>query len=550
LFLEGQYDFQDAWKTEMKRVLEMNRLEHDKSRLGQPAKTLLQLRPHWRKYESFDQKAVDKYCKKILNPNPANAGVRSADVTYRVRGLGTRTASIEKPQENSILQNKEWSRRRVKRKVIIQQYPGQNVARWQRYKCSNAFAFHNLEDAKDALNFANLRPYWTYGLSHDKKKRETKDCWAGQVGKPDLVLEALYHDFKTGLVKKRIIITEVDGEDKTVQAGSGKRSAEKGRGRGRVGQAGADGGDGGDGGGGGGGLGVGAAAGEDFAFAIDTGMPAADGDDSGDDDEALEDEEDDSEEDNLPRGSDDDAGGGDDGDSDGEGDGDGGGGGGGGGGGDNDKKTDSESKHPIKLALKAMASVGVQQAIQPETYNIRSNFNTFLNKKLEAALSATTPLQMNTFEEVLKSLSKSDRAENMQLLRAIQLIHDMFVAHVQVAFFIFLQEVHHIRAQYVLSEDATELQKQHQDARLFDHFFFINFTGLNISSNLKFRSQLEPQVKTWLYDHGMFQLRPRIKFYDEQAEQTKWTDAPVVRGDNARSQLKTWSAKVAHRICH
>jgi len=131
----------------------------------------------------------------------------------------------------------------LKHKITMLRYPAKNVARWQRYKCKEAFDFHHGDIGQDdrfEMTYENLQPYWTYGLSGSKKKRQTKDCWPGTVGKPDLVLEALYHDFKTGLVKKRIIITEVDGEDKTVQPGSNRAISAKGqvrgrgRGRGRV----------------------------------------------------------------------------------------------------------------------------------------------------------------------------------------------------------------------------------------------------------------------------------------------------------------------------
>jgi hypothetical protein len=183
------------------------------------------------------------------------------------------------------------------------------------------------------------------------------------------------------LVKKRIIITEVDGEDKTVQPCSNKAIAAngrgRGRGRGRARRAAAGGGDDSDN----------AddddddedaalaseAVAENFTFDISTGMPAGEDDSDTESDDDTEEERDDNGSDDANDVA---------GDGDGEGDGEGDAGG---------KDGKGEKKHPIKLAFKAMASAGVQQAIQPETYNIRSNFHVYLNKRLDAALNDSTP---------------------------------------------------------------------------------------------------------------------------------------------------------------
>ena len=481
----GHWDFMDAWKQKINSVHDMNALDDDyKKTKSEPSGTP---RPAWRKYTKLDKQDVMNSYASI--DHGVQIGVRSSELSYRIevpvpRRQNGQAAPPRAPVNhptylqrehvtNFICQPRSYpdlaagrgalpplARRACTVKCV--QYPERNIKRWQVKKTMNDEAIYRRFNLGNNINFnpenpdvvqnKNLQPYWTFGLDSGqinklvegipKDRRELCKTmyttlhngyqWVGQGGKSDLVMEAVYISARTGIVHKRVIIAEVDGEDKTVYSAS------------------------------------------------------------------------------------------------------------------------DESKHSVKLAYKLMTGSGIQQYIQPETYNIRSNFNKYLEFQLEKAMLSTTSVQIPTFQEVLDQLQPGvQQSDYTTLLKCINLVLHMYAAHVQVAFYILMKEMYDIDLNFLMEDTMNQEQrKRMQDSRYLDHHFFINFTGDNIPDSLCFESKIAEDVKTWLKEKFMFQKRTSIKIYDtnDALHPEKWVVAPVVLADSPRSAMRTWKAKISNRL--
>jgi hypothetical protein len=128
----------------------------------------------------------------------------------------------------------------------------------------------------------------------------------------------------------------------------------------------------------------------------------------------------------------------------------------------------------IKLAEKLISSTSVQAVLQPETYHIRSNLSEYLHDQIQKSLLSTTTVELPDFQDFIRSLQNDTKRQNtstttdlLKFQEAIHWVHHLFLAHVKIAFLIHMREMHGID---MLCLDT-------RDARMQDHYFFINFTG-------------------------------------------------------------------------
>ena len=150
---------------------------------------------------------------------------------------------------------------------------------------------------------------------------------------------------------------------------------------------------------------------------------------------------------------------------------------------------DHFSHHPAKLAMKAMQSTSVQAVLQPHTYNIRSNFYSYLKDAVDRSLFNTTNLEITNFRDILNRLNQSETGGNglddlHQLKRTIHLVSHMYKAHIKVAFLIYMREVHGIDMRDGLNDKRVE---ENTTDRMQDHHFFVNVTGVNMPNEIKWQ---------------------------------------------------------------
>jgi len=369
------YDMMDSWQQRNKDVLAKNALsaETDKSTGKVIQGASARPRPAWRKYEAL---TTDDVFGQLCNVDGRGnvRPLRTGDFSFayqalRQLGNGQQRRFVNQGAITNFNMNSHGVRKlglkteRIETAthpcdIRITQYPTINVRRWQRYRCSNANDLYDsiVTRAAPVLGIsANLQPYWTLkvqymdaGIAGPKNRKQRADAnienelknikkitgendpqyknrvnaqivafqnnrrYAGQAGKPDVSMEVVYHDARTGLQKKRIVVAEIDGEDKTMK---------------------------------------------------------------------------------------------------------------------------NTSKHAVKLAQKMFLSCSMQQVLQPDTYNIRSNFDKYVTRTIQESLMDSTNVNMLTFQEILERLQKqATHSDHEVLLKAIHLLHHMFTAHVQVAF--------------------------------------------------------------------------------------------------------------------
>ncbi|NBX17202.1 MAG: hypothetical protein EBR09_07545 [Proteobacteria bacterium] len=306
----------------------------------------------------------------------------------------------------------------------------------------------NNRDANSSMN--NIEPYWMFDLRSKRQwndvelkkyKYNENDIIITPIQKPDLVLEIAYTCPKLYFQKKRVVVIEIDGEDKTQQF---KRSEE------------------------------------------------------------------------------------------------------------NSTRHDYFNINPAKLALKLMQSTSVQSILQPHTYNIRSNFYSYLKQTVSRSLQNTTNFEIPSFQEILNRLTNSNLQNTglddfHHLTQTIHVIWHIFRAHVKVAYLIFMREVHDIDIRDGF--DETDIDKA-INKNMKDHHFFINFTGTNIPNELKFTDKMSEPIKKYLQSKLMLQSPVKIKVYDMTEHdtqgnmiQSKWVNAPIMSTE--RSNMKEWTARIS-----
>jgi hypothetical protein len=220
-----------------------------------------------------------------------------------------------------------------------------------------------------------------------------------------------------------------------------------------------------------------------------------------------------------------------------------------------DKKTDKHdfSPHPAKLAMKAMQSTSVQAVLQPHTYNIRSNFYSYLKDAVDRSLFNTTNLEITNFRDILNRLNQSETGGNglddlHQLKRTIHLVSHMYKAHIKVVFLIYMREVHGIDMRDGLNDTRVE---ENTTDRMQDHHFFVNFTGVSLPNEIKFAvgDDKSTPVQKYLRDRLMLQSLVKIKVFDTLHPQMQgkeststWAEAPIM--SIQRSSMTNWSARV------
>jgi hypothetical protein len=206
------------------------------------------------------------------------------------------------------------------------------------------------------------------------------------------------------------------------------------------------------------------------------------------------------------------------------------------------KPTNEIQADSIKLALKLMTSTSVQAVLQQETYHIRSNLSQYLCDQVDKSLLSTTHVELPEFREFIKSLQNdSEKNDLHKFEEAIHWVHHLFVAHVKIAFLIYMRELH----------DIDMLTSDSKDTRMRDHYFFVNFNGQNLPNSLVFQHQISETPKQWLEEHLMLLTRPKIKTCrrvtdkeDGDGFESSWKYAPVVNASSNHANMQHWSAQV------
>ena len=115
---------------------------------------------------------------------------------------------------------------------------------------------------------------------------------------------------------------------------------------------------------------------------------------------------------------------------------------------------------------------------------------------------------------------------------AVHWVHNLFLAHVKIAFLIHMREVHNID---MLCSDA-------RDVRMRDHFFFVNFPGYYLPTELVFQHKCPVVQREWLEEHLMLLSRVQIKCHD--GSKSMWASAPVMNASSSHAKMKDWKASV------
>jgi hypothetical protein len=193
----------------------------------------------------------------------------------------------------------------------------------------------------------------------------------------------------------------------------------------------------------------------------------------------------------------------------------------------------------IKLAEKLISSTSVQAVLQPETYHIRSNLSEYLHDQIQKSLLSTTTVELPDFQDFIRSLQNDTKRQNtstttdlLKFQEAIHWVHHLFLAHVKIAFLIHMREMHGID---MLCLDT-------RDARMQDHYFFINFTGHHLPNELVFQDRIPGAPKEWLESKLMLLTRPKIKCSDGVT--SKWSYAPVVNASSRHALVQNLLLKI------
>ena len=206
-----------------------------------------------------------------------------------------------------------------------------------------------------------------------------------------------------------------------------------------------------------------------------------------------------------------------------------------------EKKKDSDDQ--IKLAMKLMISTCAQNELQQETYHIRANYAWYFDKLTDRSLLTTTDIDLPQVADLMRLYGKDSKTKDYTTLHhAIHFMHNMFKAHVKIAFLIHMQVVHDI--------DIRTMDKK--DLRMRDHCFFVNFEGQNIPEALTWHDRLDAGVQTWLESKQMFHTQVQIKTAEKKntdvqyqyACESTWVKAPVLDASSSRSALRDWKARV------
>lgn len=316
------------------------------------------------------------------------------------------------------------------------------VQRWE------TKTMENCEDNSSATD--NIEPYWMFDLRSKKEwnvvelqkyEYNKKNISITSIQKPDLVMEITYTCPKLFVQKKRVVIVEIDGEDKTYQC--------------------------------------------------------------------IRTEE-------------------------------------------NSTRHDYFKTNPAKLSMKLMQSTSVQSVLQPHTYNIRTNFYSYLKETVNRSLQNTTNLELPSFQEILNRLTHSNLQNSglddfHQLTQTIHIVWHIFRAHVKVAYLIFMREVHNIDIRDGFDESNVDKQVNNN---MKDHHFFINFNTTNIPNELNFTDKMSEPIRKYLENKLMLQTPGKIKVFDMTEGntqgnliQSKWVSAPLMSTE--KSNMKNWTANVS-----
>lgn len=206
---------------------------------------------------------------------------------------------------------------------------------------------------------------------------------------------------------------------------------------------------------------------------------------------------------------------------------------------DADDEEEPESKKtqkmdPLKLAYKLMSSTNSQLSLHPDTYHIRSNWTVYQDHAIARSLMETTGIELPEFADLIATYQKNSQDYEI-LHRAIHLVHHMFIAHVKIAFLIYMQVVHDI--------DMRSLDTQ--DKQMQNHCFFVNFDASHIPDTLVFEEKMPRMTRAWMEERLMMHTRIGINTFNTSSSENEWKVAPVLRADSSRSAMQDWNARVS-----
>lgn len=203
----------------------------------------------------------------------------------------------------------------------------------------------------------------------------------------------------------------------------------------------------------------------------------------------------------------------------------------------------SSNLDAMKLALKLMTANSIQSVLQPETYHIRSNFFQYDQKLIQKSLLSTTNVELPNFQEFLDKLQqKTNQTSDIDKFQtALHFIHHMYVAHIKIAFLIYMREVHDI--DMLCTDNGFAQYKENGNRQMRNHCFFVNSKGMYLpSGQLTFENKMHKEEKEMMRSSNMLLFPIQIKFFD--GTRPCWTAAPVASASTERAQMRLWSSKV------
>lgn len=219
--------------------------------------------------------------------------------------------------------------------------------------------------------------------------------------------------------------------------------------------------------------------------------------------------------------------------------------------GDTEKLTSTENNNPAKMALKMMQGSSMMQAVQAESYHIRSNWVSYDHANVVMSVIENSESQLPNVDEWIKNagvngLDKSQTVLSQKALWAVTANYQLFLAHAWVAFIIYYKEVKGID----LRENIME---KFDPSVQYDHHFFINFPCNYVEPSIGFMHNWAHQQKNYYEGRedgqyaGIFHSHVHIKTIPEDATsntQIKWTLAPLMATHTKHSNMHDWKAGI------
>lgn len=219
--------------------------------------------------------------------------------------------------------------------------------------------------------------------------------------------------------------------------------------------------------------------------------------------------------------------------------------------GDTEKLRSSKNNNPAKMAVKMMQGSSVMQAVQSESYHIRSNWLNYDHGNVVMSVMENSESQLPNIDEWIKSasvngLDKSQTVLSQKALWAVTANYHLFLAHAWVAFIIYYKEVKGIDLRENIMEKSNRSTQ-------YDHHFFINFPCNYVEPSIGFQHNWAHKNKDYYEGNtdtqyaGIFHSNVHIKTIPAQAVSNgdcNWTLAPLMATHTKNSNMHNWKAAI------